>query len=94
MMSDDKIVSYLEGQVPAYLQLLQKFVELESPSFEHKEASDKCSRFLEETFGGLGFRMQRLPQESCGDHVYGELGEGPKGILFVGHYDTVYLVGT
>ena len=35
-MSDDKIVSYLEGQVPAYLQLLQKFVELESPSFEHK----------------------------------------------------------
>ncbi len=55
MMSDDKIVSYLEGQVPAYLQLLQKFVELESPSFEHKEASDKCSRFLEETFGGLGF---------------------------------------
>ena len=46
-MSDDKIVSYLEGQVPAYLQLLQKFVELESPSFEHKEASDKCSRFLE-----------------------------------------------
>lgn len=93
-MSDDKIVSYLEGQVPAYLQLLQKFVELESPSFEHKEASDKCSRFLEETFGGLGFRMQRLPQESCGDHVYGELGEGPKGIFFVGHYDTVYPVGT
>lgn len=38
--------------------------------------------------------MQRLPQESCGDHVYGELGEGPKGILFVGHYDTVYPVGT
>ena len=83
-MSDDKIVSYLEGQVPAYLQLLQKFVELESPSFEHKEASDKCSRFLEETFGGLGFRMQRLPQESCGDHVYGELGEGPKGICLWG----------
>lgn len=52
-MSDDKIVSYLEGQVPAYLQLLQKFVELESPSFEHKEASDKCSRFLERPLGDL-----------------------------------------
>ena len=93
-MSEDKIVSYLEAQVPAYLQLLQKLVELESPSFEHKEASDKCSHFLEETFGQLGFRMRRIPQESCGDHVYGELGEGPKSVLFVGHYDTVYPVGT
>ena len=93
-MSEDKIVSYLETQVPAYLQMLQKFVELESPSFEHKEASDKCSRFLEETFGQLGFRMRRIPQESCGDHVYGELGNGPKSTLFVGHYDTVYPVGT
>lgn len=93
-MSDDKIVKYLEAQVPAYLELLKKIVELESPSFEHKEASDRCSRFLEETFGGLGFRMKRLPQETCGDHVYGELGSGPKSVLFVGHYDTVYPVGT
>lgn len=94
MMSNDKIVSYLEDQVPAYLQMLRQFVELESPSFEKKEASDLCSQFLEETFGGLGFRMQRIPQETCGDCLYGELGEGPKGILFVGHYDTVFPVGT
>lgn len=93
-MSDDKLVSYLESQVPEYLELLRRFVELESPSFEHKEASDRCAGFLEELFGGLGFRMKRLPQETCGDHVYGELGTGPKSVLFVGHYDTVYPVGT
>lgn len=93
-MADDKLVSYFESQIPAYLKLLQQFVELESPSFEHKESSDRCADFLEETFGALGFRMNRLPQDSCGDHLYGELGEGPKSVLFVGHYDTVYPVGT
>jgi len=93
-MSDDRIVSYLEMQIPEYLSLLQKFVELESPSFEHKESSDQCSRFLEELFGTLGFRMSRIPQEACGDHLYGELGDGPKSVMFVGHYDTVFPVGT
>lgn len=93
-MTDEKLVSCLEAQIPEYLKLLQRFVELESPSFEHKESSDRCADFLEETFGALGFRMKRLPQETCGDHLYGELGEGPKSILFVGHYDTVFPVGT
>lgn len=93
-MSDDKLISYLESQIPEYLKLLQRFVELESPSFEHKEASDRCAGFLEEIFGGLGFQMKRLPQKTCGDHVYGELGTGPRSVLFVGHYDTVYPVGT
>ena len=94
MMAEDKIVSYLETQVPEYLKLLGEFVELESPSFEHKESSDRCCSFLERTFTELGFRMQRIPQETCGDHLYGELGEGPGGVMFVGHYDTVYPVGT
>lgn len=93
-MSDEKIVSYLEQQLPEYLAVMKEFVELESPSFERKDASDACSRFLEEKFRGLGFRMERIPQTECGDHLYGELGEGRKSVLFVGHYDTVFPVGT
>lgn len=93
-MTDEKIVSYLEEQLSAYLKVMKEFVELESPSFEHKEASDLCSRFLEAKFAELGFQMRRIPQTACGDHLYGELGCGRKSILFVGHYDTVFPVGT
>lgn len=89
-----ELIHYLESQIPEYLRLLQQFVELESPSFEHKASSDRCADFLEELFGGLGFRMKRLTQTTCGDHLYGELGTGAKSALFVGHYDTVYPVGT
>ena len=37
--------------------------------------------------------MERIPQITCGDHLYGELGGGEKGVVFVGHYDTVYPLG-
>ena len=66
-MSDDKIVSYLEGQVPAYLQLLQKFVELESPSFEHKEASaaDSWRRPLGDLVSGCSGSPRNPAETMC-----------------------------
>ena len=43
----------------------------------------------------LGFRVTRVPQERFGDHLVGENpGGGPKRLLFVGHFDTVFASGT
>ena len=93
-MLEQEMIRQLEEETQEYLANMKRFVELESPSFERKDASDRCCDFLEEKFGGLGFRTRRIPQTECGDHLYGELGSGRKRILIVGHYDTVFPVGT
>ena len=94
MMKKDEILTYLMEHQDDYLSMLRDFVELESPSHEDKAASDKCSRFLEKAFEGLGFKVERIHQDQCGDHLYGEIGEGEKSAIIVGHYDTVFPIGT
>lgn len=93
-MTGDKLLNYLQQNQQCFLEVLREFVELESPSHEDKKYSDRCSIFLEEIFGELGFRINRIHQDRCGDHIYGEIGEGEASVLFVGHYDTVYPIGT
>ncbi|MDR2089792.1 MAG: M20/M25/M40 family metallo-hydrolase [Clostridiales Family XIII bacterium] len=93
-MGNDKILPYLRQHEGEFFEMLREFVELESPSHENKEASDRCSRFLEEAFGGLGFDIERIRQDACGDHIYGELGGGEGSAVVLGHYDTVFPIGT
>jgi len=94
MENHEKILAYLEENQKKLIGMFKEFVELESPSHENKAAADKCSGFLQEKFKDLGFEITAIAQETCGDHVYGEIGEGEKSALFVGHYDTVYPIGT
>lgn len=93
-MDNDKILTYLQQHKQDFFDMLREFIELESPSHEDKEAADKCSRFLEKAFGELGFRIERIHQEACGDHIYGEIGSGEGSAIIIGHYDTVYPMGT
>lgn len=93
-MSKDKILNRLNEQQDDYLKMIKEFVQLESPSYENKEASDKCSKFLENAFRNLGFNIELIPQNNCGDHVYGEIGKGDGIALIIGHYDTVYPLNT
>jgi glutamate carboxypeptidase len=93
-LNSENILIYLQQHQQDFFNMLQNFVELESPSHENKEAADKCCSFLEKAFTELGFKIQRIPQKSCGDHLYGEIGDGEKSALIVGHYDTVFPIGT
>ena len=61
-MLEQEMIRQLEEETQEYLANMKRFVELESPSFERKDASDRCCDFLEEKFGGLGFRTRRIPQ--------------------------------
>ena len=87
-------IDYFSKHMDDLLEVLKHLVELESPSHESKEASDKTSAYLQDLFRGIGFRVRTIPQETCGDHVVAEYGEGEDGILFVGHFDTVFPLGT
>lgn len=93
-MKEKRILEYIEQHQESFWDLLKEFVQLESPSHESKEASDLCADLLERIYKEIGFSVKRLPRTACGDNIYGEMGSGAKTILFVGHYDTVYPLGT
>lgn len=93
-MENDRLFTFLQQSMGDFLEHLKAFVEYESPSHGDKTASDRCGSFLKEIFEEAGFRIETIPQKGCGDHLYGEMGDGAKSSLIIGHYDTVYPVGT
>ncbi len=93
-MKKDAIYFNLEKNLQNLLYTLGEIVQLESPSHENKEISDLCCDYLENLWRDAGFRMERIHQDTCGDDLYGEYGEGEKTALILGHYDTVFPIGT
>ncbi len=56
---------------------------------------NRVGAILAERLERLGFTLRRVATERFGDHLVGEkVGTGPKRLLFVGHYDTVFPSGT
>lgn len=77
------------------LAVLQQAVELESPS-DNKAALDRCGRFLAAQFERQGGRINFYPQADAGDHLKVEFpgAASAKPILLLGHFDTVWPLGT
>ncbi|HXA83641.1 MAG TPA: M20 family metallopeptidase [Candidatus Dormibacteraeota bacterium] len=76
------------------LSLLQKMVEIESPS-DDKAAVDRMGAFLAEAFERLGGQVTFYPQEVAGNHLKAEFtGGSGKPVLLLGHFDTVWPLGT
>ena len=80
-----------EGEM---LSLLRKMVEIESPS-DDKAAVDGMGAFLAEEFEHLGGQVTFYPQEVAGNHLKIEFGgNSGKPVLLLGHFDTVWPLGT
>ncbi len=73
-------------------ETLERLVRLESPSTD-KAAVDRCGAELERLLGSIGARVSRLPRERTGDHLRAEFGSGPRQVLLLAHFDTVWPVG-
>jgi glutamate carboxypeptidase len=72
--------------------MLERLVMLESPTFD-RQAVNRVGETLSQAFGELGAKVERLPQETYGDHLRVTWGEGSRQILLMGHMDTVWPVG-
>src|SRR5260370_34182889 len=77
------------------LAALQQAVELESPS-DDKAAVDLCGTYLAREFTRLGAKVSVHRQERVGNHLKAEFPgrAGAKPLLLLGHFDTVWPLGT
>ena len=86
---------YCEERKGQIVQTIRELVEIESPS-DNKQAVDKVSALLAAKFENLGGRVKFHKVMNFGDHLQVDF-EGPRGhkpVLLLGHYDTVYPLGT
>jgi glutamate carboxypeptidase len=80
-----------EGEI---LSLLRRMIEIESPS-DDKAAVDRMGSFLAEEFERLGGQVTFYPQQKAGNHLKIEFaGSSGKPVLLLGHFDTVWPMGT
>ncbi len=77
------------------LSVLKQAVEIESPS-DDKAALDRCGKFLAAEFERLGAKVTFYPQKEAGDHLKAEFPghSRTKPVLLLGHFDTVWSMGT
>ena len=77
------------------VETIRELVEIESPS-DNKQAVDRIAAFLAPKFEGLGGRTELHRSNDFGDSLQidfgGEANRQP--VLLLGHYDTVYPLGT
>ena len=79
--------------VESIVQAIETLVRLESPS-DDKAAVDRCGEAVAAMLSSAGASVERISQPVRGDHVCARFaGAGPP-VMILGHFDTVWPVGT
>lgn len=87
------LLAYCEAHLSGTVAMIEALVQLESPSTD-KAAVDRCGASLAGMLRASGATVETLPQRERGDHVRARFaGEGAP-MLILGHFDTVWPVGT
>lgn len=86
---------YFQERLPAMVETIRAFVEIESPS-DNKAAADRMGAFLAGIFEELGGKARLHRTGDYGDHLQIDFpgNDGRKPVLLLGHFDTVYPLGT
>jgi glutamate carboxypeptidase len=88
-------LAYFVERRDQILATIHRLVELESPS-DNKAAVDRLSDVVAAKFVAIGGSLKIHPANDFGNHLQadfaGESGANP--VLLLGHYDTVYPLGT
>ena len=91
------LFKWLVSQLPEMIGTLEAFVCAESPSTE-KAAADVCAELIANQWKKRGVSVELIGQKHRGTHIRvtrAASSSRPRGqLLVLGHYDTVYAVGT
>jgi glutamate carboxypeptidase len=85
----------LEAKRDAVVEMIREFVEIESPS-DDKAACDRMAEFLAHRFAGLNGNVRIRKAEKYGNSLQVDFPgrDAVKPVLLLGHFDTVYPIGT
>jgi glutamate carboxypeptidase len=88
-------LKYFEERREKMVETIRQLVEVESPS-DDKASADKLASLLAGRFEGLGGHSKFHRVQDFGNHLQVDFGteRRAKPVLLLGHYDTVYPVGT
>jgi glutamate carboxypeptidase len=87
-------LAYFSERRDAIVSTIRQLVEIESPS-DNKAAVDSLAATVAEKFSQLGGEVRFHPANDFGNHLQVDFGgRSAKPVLLLGHYDTVYPLGT
>jgi len=86
---------YFEQRLSALVATIREFAGIESPS-DHKPSADTMCMHLAHKFEAFGGRARIHPAEDFGNNLQIDFAgrENSRPVLLLGHYDTVYALGT
>lgn len=94
-MPDHPLLETLTPQLNEMVQALRSLTVHESPS-RNKVALDALADVIAARFQALGLTVERVPQQTSGDHLRVRLGPecDTRPVLVLCHFDTVWPLGT
>lgn len=90
-----RLLEFCRREQQAMLAMLRRLVEMESPSDSKREV-DVVGECLAQEFQRLGGQVKFHPQTKYGNHLQVEFSGASSGkpVLLLGHFDTVWSLGT
>jgi len=91
----ERRLAYFTGRRDQLISTIRDLVEIESPS-DNKAAVDCVSAAVAQKFAALGGALKVHPAKDFGNHLQVDFAgkSAGKPVLLLGHYDTVYPLGT
>jgi glutamate carboxypeptidase len=88
-------LAYFEARRDEIVSTIRELVEIESPS-DNKHAVDRLAEVVAHKFSALGGEVRFHPASDFGNHLQVDFAGKAKSkpVLLLGHYDTVYPLGT
>ncbi|HYT76332.1 MAG TPA: M20 family metallopeptidase [Vicinamibacterales bacterium] len=87
------LLAYCEQHLADTVETIETLVRLESPSTD-KDAVDRCGRELIARLRAAGVDVETLSQTDRGDHIRARIAGSGRPVMILGHFDTVWPVGT
>jgi len=89
-----KLLAFLEPRQAAIIETIRELVVRESPS-HNKQAVDACGEYISDLFRGEGAKVTMHWTERFGNHLQADFEGGSRSrIMLLGHFDTVWDLGT
>ncbi len=86
------LLKYCEAERDWMLELVETLAAIESPT-DDKAAVDRCGAVLADRLAAIGGAVTRIGVSGAGDHLCARFGRGPRQVLLLGHFDTVWPIG-